>query len=165
METTCKYCGKPLTERQIKVGNKYCSKSCAVQHRADLVPVPEVRCEWCGKQLTKEQIHRGCKRYCSTRCTAEARKSIRHTCTCIVCGREFEAPTTRAKICSAECKYKRQQELDAQKPAKPKPKTKRGKKKSQIDKIQAEAQANGMSYGRWKALQYMQSIPKIETRI
>lgn len=125
-------------------------------------------CLICGKELTIEQLHRGNWKYCSRKCASAARKEKKCTCTCIVCGKEFQAATERARLCSPACKRERKriQYLESGKmhTSARKPKTKQ-KHESKISEEQAAAQAHGMSYGKWKALQYIENMPKINTKV
>lgn len=123
-------------------------------------------CQNCGKELTKEQLYRGNTKFCSRQCATDAHKKITHTCTCIVCGAKFEAATERAKICSPNCKRERarQQYLENGKIS-TSPRKSRQKHKSNLTAAQVEAQAHGMSYGQWRAQQYLKSIPKIDTKV
>lgn len=219
MEATCKYCGKPLTRRQIQAGSKCCSRTCGQRYAASLKvapPLPEVNCEICGKPLTEKQIKNGCK-CCSSKCGAlnGARKKqkpvaevkckncgklltraqISHSCKfcsrecsvemakesqreadqklykkkCAACGKEFTSVGFRRRYCSDECrqvgaelsKARAREQYQKQKAAAEAKKT----DKHRLEKDLAQANAHGMSYGRWKAMQYIQSLPKIETRI
>ena len=85
---------------------------------------------------------------------------------CKHCGKEFETSNKRMKFCSDECRQIEDtlNRIDAKKRAEENRK-RRVRTTDRIDREQAKAQAHGMSYGRWKAMQYMQSLPKIETRI
>lgn len=171
----CKNCGKPLTEKQIRVGNKYCSKSCSSQGRKNQAPpVPEVRCECCGKLLNRKQIANG-GRYCSRDCAGKTTKERNHEAEerlykkkCKACGKEFTSVGYRQKYCSEECReagreasrarareqYQERKEAAALE----------RDKKHRLERDLAQANAHGMSYGQWKAMQYMQSLPKIEVR-
>jgi very-short-patch-repair endonuclease len=64
----CKWCQKPLTEKQIKKGNPTCSKSCANFYRYKDVR-KEFVCQCCGKTYVKK--YSGTKngiKYCSQEC-------------------------------------------------------------------------------------------------
>ena len=173
METNCKYCGKPLTESQIKKGNKYCSKSCSSQARKNQAPpVPEVRCECCGKLLNRKQIANG-GRYCSRDCAGTTTKKRNHEAEerlykkkCKACGKEFTSVGYRQKYCSEECRgyggelsrARAREQYQKQKAAEEVKK----RNKNRLANDLAQANAHGMSYGQWKAMQYMQSLPKIQ---
>ena len=174
METNCKYCGKPLTESQIKKGNKYCSRRCSGLYTASqkMAPVPEVRCKNCGKLLTRTQIKRE-NTFCSTACAALTVKERNreneqrlYKKKCAACGKEFTSVGYRQRYCSEECReYGRElsrararEQYQKQKAAEEVKK----RNKNRLANDLAQAKANGMSYGRWKAMQYMQSLPKIQ---
>ena len=127
-------------------------------------------CLNCGKELTQEQLHRGNWKYCSRKCAREAHKEVYHTCTCVVCGKEFQAHRSSALICSEECRSIRKREQSRERArirgtSTTKSKKTKHKHESQISEEQAAAQAHGMSYGKWKALQYIENMPKINTKV
>lgn len=216
MEVNCKYCGKPLTRRQIQAGSKCCSRTCGQRYTASLKtapPVPEVNCEICGKPLTEKQIKNGCKccssrcgglngakkrqkpvldikckncgkpltrtqishggKFCSHKCATEMARESQHeaeqrlyTKKCAACGKEFTSVGFRIKYCSDECREvgkerstaKTREQYQKQKAAAEMKKT----DKHRLERDLAQANAHGMSYGQWKAQQYMQSLPKIQ---
>lgn len=70
-----------------------------------------------------------------------------------MCGRDYESKGAQ-KYCSPECKragYKRVENLREKKKRKP-------KRESQIDRLNTEARALGLSYGQYKAMQYKEAM-------
>lgn len=169
---TCKRCGKPLTKQQIASKNTYCSVRCATQAAMEEKPVEKAYCLECGKELSRRQILLGnktCSKSCAKRFRDKAnlpeqarlikKKRCKH------CGKEFETINKRMKFCSDECRQIEDtlNRIDAKKRAEENRK-RRVRTTDRIDREQAKAQAHGMSYGQWKAQQYLKNIPKVDTR-
>ncbi len=172
MATTCKRCGKPLTKQQIGKKNIYCSVQCATQAALGERPVEKAYCQECGEELSRRQILPGNKT-CSKSCAKRLRdksnvpkpdKAYKNKCK--HCGKEFEAHDKRIRFCSEECRkiVNTLNNIDAKKRAELNRKIK-ARTADRIDLEQSEAQAHGMSYGQWKAQQYLKNIPKVDTRI
>lgn len=76
---TCKQCGKPLTERQAKHHDEFCSHSCAGKWRYRFVQ-REFICQHCGKKYTKKNS--GTKigiKYCGQECAHLATRGVKKT--------------------------------------------------------------------------------------
>ncbi len=81
---------------------------------------------------------------------------------CIVCGKEFISPNPKAKICSAECKEARKNEIK---------KVKRHKdKKKTLDEVLKEideynrAHGTHLTYGKYKEMKYCEELRKNRER-
>lgn len=172
MQATCKRCGKPLTKQQITSKNTYCSVRCATQAAMEEKPVEKAYCLECGRELSRRQILLGnktCSKSCAKRFRDKANlpePSTTYKKRCRHCGKEFETSNKRMKFCSDECRQIENtlNNIDAKKRAEVNRKIK-VRTTDRIDREQAKAQAHGMSYGQWKAQQYLKNIPKIDTRI
>lgn len=111
-------------------------------------------CKVCGKELKKTQ-----KSFCSRACQNEGFKiKIAYPKVCAWCGKEFTAYKPKTQYCSVSCRNllyrkmeKEQKEVEASKP-----------KVDLINEINAEAVKHGMSYGQWKAQEFMKSIAKVQ---
>ncbi len=66
---------------------------------------------------------------------------------CPMCGRGFETDNVRVKYCSSECRYKFQQQKQFIK--------NRSAKKSNLDALNAQARAKGLTYGQLQAAKYI----------
>jgi predicted nucleic acid-binding Zn ribbon protein len=95
-DTYCAHCGKVLTDKQVKQGNKYCSLKCARVHtgpksadtrRANALKGSTLKkvkaltgrsCKECGKELTKVQ-KQFCSRACSNRFHMKLRRGVKVT--------------------------------------------------------------------------------------
>jgi len=83
-----------------------------------------------------------------------------YTCTCVICGRKFDAKRKNAKYCSRDCvrevarrKYHENSEIlkSAHPPAQRKPREKPEEKPAvvSIEEISRRAAEAGMSYGKY----------------
>lgn len=75
---------------------------------------------------------------------------------CAVCGGIFYSPRAAAVTCSEICRRKRQVEINQQKRASKEVKQTQ-KTESKLDKINKIARSQGLSYGKYKALEYIKN--------
>lgn len=74
---SCLQCEKPLTNKQIKQNNKFCSHSCSASYNNKGIahngsPKIIAICKFCGKEYSIEKNRLGL--YCSMHCSYEGRK-------------------------------------------------------------------------------------------
>jgi hypothetical protein len=92
----CEKCGKTLTQRQVSLGQTYCSKACYdTSQRAGIYRA----CTGCGQPVYRQREKSLAKEvFCTPECRA-ARRGL-----CRNCGKRMSsAPRSNNKTCSAEC--------------------------------------------------------------
>lgn len=86
---------------------------------------------------------------------------------CKICGAEFIPNIHQRKCCSAECTAKNNKSNDiiASREQRIKRKVAKRKKSNGINEVNAKAKAAGMSYGQYRAMMILESVPKINTEV
>lgn len=103
----CATCGQSVT----KPDHRYCSTTCANQARRRTPPSRP--CAWCGRAFTLDPKNNR-QAYCSTTCAGQARRkpevqaSRIYIDDCGECGKPFTASRKGKKLCSVDCREKRQ---------------------------------------------------------
>lgn len=158
MTKVCVVCGKKF-EAPAKGYYKCCSKECSATRDRERKRaynkgcVRKKKCKSCGKSFTPTRHFR---EYCSVPCQMRRVNIPKETLKCLYCGKPLEGG--RRKYCSDACQDYGYRGVPIEKIA---PK----KRISQIDDINTQARGKGLSYGAYKAAQYMKEhIPPIEIK-
>lgn len=111
VQCCCKQCGNAFgvwISEIARGGGKFCSKQCYVAYKLTNNAMVQVECQTCGKAMKMYQVQAKSRRFCSTECSAESRRST-VTRECQLCGKEFESWASNArKFCSRKCSAKGQ---------------------------------------------------------
>lgn len=139
------------------------------------------KCEYCGRILwmrssTQEMCYR---------CFTEKQKQLGNTTgTCAICGKEFVKTRSNQKYCGPDCQkaakrirhqnYCRKKEVKSRntqvkaewkRQEKARAKMREIRAKSHLDQNIEVARMQGISYGELQARRYLESVPKIDTKI
>lgn len=163
----CEFCGKEFAT--IDLRKKYCNAECRDkaaqlrdrQKRQSAGAEKKAICACCGKEFSKGRK----KLYCSAECYNEAAKQrgkARYAETrteskviCALCGKEFRRGKDRKAYCSIECASEARNVKEVYS-------MKRDRKKSQLAITNEAARNAHMTYGQYKAMQYMKTMEGIK---
>ena len=104
-------CTNPNCSNDVKPGNKYCTRSCHMQHRnSSKKNGVIVKCKVCASDMYVAKWELETKKYCSPKCRHEGHKVLRVPITCSLEGcssvfhrTEKEAEKKEKKYCSRKC--------------------------------------------------------------
>ncbi len=80
---------------------------------------------------------------------------MKHEHTCVICGKIFYSNRYHAYTCSESCRRKRQAITSRQKREEKKKEPRPVKEKDRLAAINEEARKRGLTYGKYKALSYI----------
>lgn len=144
-ESICVICGK--TYRKTNNNQKCCSPRCSEKrHKQNKQRRKKVKyntCKACGKKFIPSEKF---KYYCSRECQPKYEKKKVY---CEYCGNLIVGRNANAKYCSDLCKGRFEQDVSF------KPEYRPVQRVSLIDDINTQAMEKGLSYGAYKAAQYM----------
>lgn len=167
---TCAYCGQEFTTTDKQ--KKYCD--CECRYKALLLRGKERRarektektektttCAFCGKEFDIGRRNRYCSEECYHKAAAvrqkerDARLREERKPVCPLCGKKFVRTKTRKKYCSTECANEAGDVKEVYNPA-------RKKKQSHLAAANGAARDMNMTYGQYKAMQYMKKLEGIK---